>query len=137
MQSPGPSRLSSSEPKETVWKCSVCGKQLRGIQEKFCGDKCRWKADTNARKAVERVGKLLTRRKLIHGSLAAAFAFALHLESRPISTGAQREYVASTLYQLDLLLSHKGPNYAEVRSFARVQADAIRLAFEAEPSRHP
>jgi hypothetical protein len=121
---------------ETVRKCIVCGKSLRGIQEKFCSDSHRWKADANARKAIERIGKFLTRREVIQGSLATALAFALHLESRPESSSARREHTASVLHQLDLLLSRKGPNYPEVRYFARVQADAIRLAFEAEPSRH-
>jgi hypothetical protein len=119
---------------ETDRKCVVCRDPLRPGQEKFCGDRCRWKADANARQAISRIKQLLSRRDLIRGSLATTLAFAVHVESRPDSSGARRTHTASVLHELDLLLSHRGPQDPEVRSFTRVQADAIRLAYEAEPT---
>jgi hypothetical protein len=117
--------------------CGVCGKPLRGQQRKFCGDQCRSKADQHARQAIRRVTDLLSRRKLICKSAATLNAFTIHLESRPESLGARREYDASVLDELDLLLTQKGPNDSDVRIFARVRAEAIKLAFELQPSPHP
>jgi len=118
-------------------KCVVCGKTLRGQQRKFDCGRCRSEVDVNARQAIRRVKILLDRRRLICKSVATLNAFTTHLESRPESPGPRRAYEATVLDELDLLLTRKGPNHPDVRIFARVRAEAIKLAFEVESSRHP
>lgn len=136
MRTPGASRSESNSLAPAVRKCVFCDQPLGPGRVKFCSDQHRWADDSNARQALVRVNKLFSRRELIRGSLATALVFALHLESRPDSPGDRRSHTASVLHELDLLLSHRGPNDPAVRSFVRVQADAVRLAFEAEPSRN-
>jgi hypothetical protein len=114
--------------------CVVCGKPLRPGQTKFHSETCRWKADSKTRQTISRIARFMSRRQIIQIPFQTLFATSVFLEASPDSSSARRSYTSSVLDELDKLLFHRGPNDTAVRSYVRLRADAVRLAFETEPS---